>query len=101
MYFSDQKYFSLIFRDIRQTRIIETIKTIQNQEVEVIIFILEIILIYNNVLIMVYLLNVCILHLRVDDECKKHMYFVQHYKVNIATSRSVGYIVVTKYMCDK
>lgn len=43
MYFSDQIYFYLIFRDIRQT--VETIKTIQNQEIEVIIFILEIILI--------------------------------------------------------
>lgn len=50
---------------------------------------------------MVYLLNVCILHLRVDHECKKHMHFVQHYKVNIATSASVGYIDVTKCMCDK
>lgn len=43
MYFSDQIYFYLIFRDSRQT--VETIKTIQNQEIEVIIFILEIILI--------------------------------------------------------
>lgn len=55
MYISEKEYLYLIVnwfvRVLRQTVVIETMKTIQNQEIEVIIFILEIISIYNSVFI--------------------------------------------------
>ena len=59
MYISEKEYLYLIVnwfvRVLGQTVVIETMKTLQNQEIEVIIFILEIISIYNSVFIFMFI----------------------------------------------
>lgn len=57
---------------------------------EVVLFMLEAISTYNNACTLVYLLPVCVLHLRVDHDRKSHRDFVQHYEVNMAMDTVLG-----------